>query len=146
MTLVKVNNPVAKSFDGLFRDFFQEFPSTPSKAVREEVFQFPPVNITEKPNSYLAELAAPGFEKSDFKINVEGNALTISTAKKEEKSETTDKAIRREYSYKAFQRSFALDDKIDIENISAAYENGILKVELPKKEVTKPSSKEISIM
>jgi HSP20 family protein len=145
MTLVKVNNPISKSFDGLFRDFFQEFPSTLSKAVREEVFQFPPVNITEKPDSYLAELAAPGFEKADFKINVEGNTLTISTSKKEEKSESTDKAIRKEYSYKAFQRSFTLDDKINVENITASYENGILKVNLPKREETKPSSKEISI-
>ncbi len=145
MTLVKVNNPISKSFDGLFRDFFQEFPSTLSKAVREEVFQFPPVNITEKSDSYLAELAAPGFEKADFKINVEGNTLTISTSKKEESSETTDKAIRKEYSYKAFRRSFTLDDKINVDNITAAYENGILKVTLPKKEETKPSTKEISI-
>lgn len=145
MTLVKVNNPISKSFDGLFRDFFQEFPSTLSKAVREDMFQFPPVNITEKADIYLAELAAPGFEKSDFKINVEGNTLTISTSKKEEKTDSTDKAIRREYSYKAFQRSFTLDDKINVDNISAAYENGILKVTLPKKEETKPAAKEISI-
>lgn len=145
MTLVKVNNPISKSFDGLFRDFFQEFPSTLSKTVREEVFQFPPVNITEKAGSYLAELAVPGFEKSDFKIKVDGNNLTISTSKKEENAETTDKTIRKEYSYKSFQRSFTLDDKIDVDNISAAYENGILKVELPKKEEAKPSAKEISI-
>lgn len=145
MTLVKVNNPISKSFDGLFRDFFQEFPSTLSKAVREDVFQFPPVNITEKTDRYLAELAVPGFEKSDFKINVEGNILTVSTSKKEEKTESDDKTIRKEYSYKTFQRSFTLDEKINVDNITAAYENGILKVTLPKKEETKSSTKEISI-
>ncbi len=145
MTLVKVNNPISKSFDGLFKDFFQEFPSTLSKTVREDMFQFPPVNITEKSDVYLAELAAPGFDKADFKINVDGNNLTISTSKKEEKSEESGKTIRKEYSYKAFQRSFTLDDKINVDNITAAYENGILKVTLPKKEEAKPSTREISI-
>lgn len=145
MTLVKVNSPLSRSFDNLFKEFFQEFPSTLSKTVREDVFQFPPVNITEKADAYVAELAAPGFEKADFKINVEGNVLTISTEKKEEKTETEDKTIRKEYSYKAFRRSFTLDDNIDVDNLNATYENGILKLNMPKKEAVKNARREVAV-
>ncbi len=145
MTLVKVNSPISRSFDSMFKDFFQEFPSTISKAVRDEVFQFPPVNITENNDSYVADLAVPGFEKTDFKINVDGTLLTISGEKRDEKKEENEKSIRREYSYKSFQRTFTLNEQIDVTNITAAYENGILKVSMPKVEIAKPQTREISI-
>lgn len=145
MTLVKVNNNLSRSIDGMMKDLFNEFPSTVSKTFREDVLNFPPVNILEKPASYLVELSAPGFEKADFAIKLEGNILNISTEKKEEKQEETDKMIRREFSYKGFKRSFTIDEKIDVENISARYENGILKLDLPKKEVLKSGAKDISI-
>lgn len=145
MTLVKVNNPLARSLDGMMKDFFNEFPSTVSKTFREDVLLFPPVNIIDTPTTYQLEIAAPGFEKTDFKVNLESNVLTISTEKKEEKTSEADKVIRKEFSYKAFKRSFTLDEKIDSENISAKYENGILKLELPKKEVVKAGAKEINI-
>lgn len=145
MTFVKVNNPLSGSFDGLMKDLFNEFPSNLSKAVREDVLHFPPVNIVEKDNNYLLEVAAPGFEKADFIIKLEENLLTISTEKKEEKSESTAKQIRKEFSNKAFKRSFTIDEKIDAEHINAKYENGILKLELPKKEVAKAVAKSISI-
>jgi HSP20 family protein len=145
MTLVKVNNPLSRSFDGLMKDLFNEFPSNLGKAVREDVLQFPPVNILEKTDSYQLEIAAPGFQKMDFNVKLEENLLTISTEKKEEKTETADKQIRKEFSYKAFKRSFTIDEKIDGEKINAKYENGILKVELPKKEITKAVAKEINI-
>lgn len=145
MTLVKVNNPISKSFDSMFKDFFQDFPSTISRAVRDEVLQFPPVNITEKEGSYLADLAVPGFEKADFKINVDGDLLTISAEKKEEKTEENEKTIRKEFSQKTFRRTFTLNDRIDTDTISANYENGILRVTMPKVEVAKPQAREISI-
>jgi HSP20 family protein len=91
------------------------------------------------------EIAAPCFEKADFNVSLDGNLLTISTEKKEEKSESTDKLIRKEFSYRSFKRSFTLDEKIDMEHIIAKYENGILKLELPKKEIAKPVAKSISI-
>lgn len=145
MTLVKVNSPLSKSIDGMMKDFFNEFPSTVSKTFREDVLHFPPVNITDTPTSYQLEVAAPGFEKADFKVNLEANVLTISTEKKEEKSNEADKLVRREFSYKGFKRSFTIDEKIDSENISAKYENGILKLDLPKKEVLRTGAKEINI-
>jgi HSP20 family protein len=145
MTLVKVNNGFSKSIDGIMKDLFNEFPSAVGKTFREDVLHFPPVNIVDKDAAYALEVAAPGFEKADFKINLENNILTISTEKKEETSSTTEKIIRKEFSYKSFKRSFTIDDKIDAENINAKYENGILKVELPKKEIAKAGSKEINI-
>ena len=145
MTLVKVNHPLSKTFDGMMKELFNEFPAAVNKTVREDVLQFPPVNIVEKATNYLVEIAAPGFEKADFNIKLEGNVLTISTEKKETVSESTDKMIRREFSYRSFKRSFTIDEKIDTENINAKYENGILKLELPKKEVLNPGAKEISI-
>ena len=145
MTLVKVNNPLSKTFDGMMKELFNEFPAAVNKAVREDVLHFPPVNIVDKKDSYQLEVAAPGFEKADFNVKLEGNILTISTEKKETVSESTDKMIRQEFSYRSFKRSFTIDDKIDGENISAKYENGILKLVLPKKEDLKSEAKDINI-
>lgn len=145
MTLVKVNNPLTKNFDGLMKEFFNDFPAAMNRTFREDVLHFPPVNIAENDQAYLLELSAPGFDKADFKISLEKDILTVSTEKKESNTETTDKAIRKEFSYRSFKRSFTLDEKINAENIHAKYENGILKLELPKKEIQKPETREISI-
>ena len=145
MTLVKVNNPLSKTFDGMMKELFNEFPAAVNKAVREDVLHFPPVNIVDRTADYLVEIAAPGLEKADFNVKLEGNILTISTEKKETVVESTDKMIRKEFSYRSFKRSFTIDEKIDGENISAKYENGILKLELPKKEDLKAGAREINI-
>ena len=145
MTFVKVNNPVSKNFDGLMKDIFNELPANFGKTFREEVLIFPPVNIVEKDNAYHLEVAAPGMEKTDFTLKLDGTLLTISAAKKEEVRDETIKSIKKEFSYKGFKRSFTLDEKIDAVNIAAKYENGILKVDLPKKAETKAPSKEITI-
>lgn len=145
MTLVRVNNPISKSIDGIMKDFFNEFPSTVSKTVREDVLHFPPVNISETADAYLLEVAVPGFVKSDFKIHLDAGVLTISTEQTEESSKENLKVIRREFSSKAFKRSFTVDDKIESENITARYENGILMLELPKKEQLRAGAKEINI-
>ena len=145
MTLVKVNNPINKSFDGLMNEIFNELPISFGKSLREDVLHFPPVNIVEKNDFYHIELAAPGMEKADFNVKLDGKVLTISTEKKEEKSTENEKMIRKEFSYKSFRRSFTIDDKIDAANIAAKYENGILKLDLPKKEEVKSGAKEITI-
>ena len=145
MTLVKVNNPINKSFDGLMNELFNELPISFGKSLREDVLHFPPVNIAENNDFYHIELAAPGMEKADFNVQLDGKVLTISTEKKEEKSSENEKMIRKEFSYKSFKRSFTVDDKIDAANITAKYENGILKLDLPKKEEVKNGAKEITI-
>jgi HSP20 family protein len=145
MTFVKVNNQATKNFDGFMKDIFNEIPASFSKTFREDVFGFPPVNINESGNAYHLEVAIPGMEKTDFTIKLDGVLLSISAAKKEEVKDENLKSIRKEFSNKAFNRSFTLDEKIDAANIVAKYENGILKVDLPKKEETKTASKEITI-
>lgn len=145
MTLVKVNNGLSKTFDGMMKELFNEFPAAVNKTVREDVLHFPPVNIIEKNEKYQLEIAAPGFVKSDFNVKLDNKVLTISTEKKETANESTDKLIRKEFSYKSFKRSFTLDEKIDAENISAKYENGILILDLPKREEAKATTKEINI-
>jgi HSP20 family protein len=140
MTLVKTNNPFAKSFDGLMNELFNELPT-----FNKTVPGFPPVNIIEKNDHYHLQVAAPGFDKGDFNIKLEGETLTISAEKKEEAKSETDKVIRKEFGSKTFKRSFTLDDKINASDISAKYENGILHVGLPKREEVKAVSKEINI-
>ncbi len=147
MTLVKVNNNnLGKTFDGMMKDIFNEFPTTLSKSFREDVLNFPPVNILERTDAYLVELAAPGFEKTDFTVKLEANILTISSKKKEEPNAEKGKVLRTEFSNRDFKRSFTIDEKIDAENIVAKYENGVLKLELPKKEPARAAVKDINIL
>ena len=84
-------------------------------------------------------MSAPGFEKSDFKIELNNSLLTISSEKKI-KNETKEgqQFTRREFSYQSFSRSFTLPDTVEGEKIKAKYDNGILSVSIPKKEEAKP--------
>ena len=143
---VKVNNPITKTFDGFFNEIFNELPANFGKTMREDVLNFPPVNIIEKKDHYHLQLSAPGFEKADFSIKLDGKLLTLSAEKKEDQLSETDKMIRKEFSYKGFKRSFTVDDKIDASNIIAVYENGILLIGLPKKEEQKSSTQEIKVL
>ena len=107
----------------------------------------PSVNIVEQDHQFSMHLAAPGLEKNDFAIRVENDYLIVSAEKKSEKEETDKRFTRREFNYSSFKRSFQLDDSIDREKISAAYENGVLNITLPKKEESwkKPSATTIEI-
>lgn len=97
----------------------------------------PAVNITEHKDEYLVALAVPGMKKDDFKIDVDGNMLTISSEMEESKEEKDKKFTRKEYNYSSFSRSFTLPEEINKEKIDAKYENGILKISLPRKEEAK---------
>ena len=96
----------------------------------------PAVNILEKDDGFEVEMAAPGMDKKDFSIELENNVLTISSEKKSEKEESgKDKIHRKEFSYQSFRRSFTLArDTVDADKIQAKYENGILRLMIPKKE------------
>ena len=99
----------------------------------------PAVNIKETPDEYMIQVAAPGLDKKDFKINLENNQLTISSEKENKKSEESENFMRREFSYQSFQRSFNLGENlIDGNKISAKYTDGILSIVLPKREEVKP--------
>jgi len=100
----------------------------------------PGVNIIDSVDNFRLEMAAPGLEKKDFKINLDNEVLTISAEKKTSGSEKNEKFTRNEFSYQSFKRSFSLPEMVNADKIEALYENGILKVILPKKEEAKPKS------
>ncbi|EFK33865.1 MULTISPECIES: Hsp20/alpha crystallin family protein [Chryseobacterium] len=92
----------------------------------------------ENPENFMVEVAAPGMEKQDFQISLDGNLLTISSSKKDQKEENNSNYTRREFSYQSFSRSFELPkDVVDDEHIEAKYESGVLKLNIPKKEEAK---------
>lgn len=152
MTHVKFGRrPFERSFNNLVDDLFSELPVLYRNGTDQVFKGFAPVNIKETDKGYNLEVVAPGFEKSDFKVNIDQDVLTVSAEKKEEVKEDADnnnrneKHIRREYSFRSFKRSFTLDEKIDAGAIEAKYNNGVLTLNLPKKEVVKASAHEISI-
>lgn len=107
----------------------------------------PSVNVRETDKDFRIELAAPGMKKDDFNIELQNNVLTISTEKKEQKEEKLEgKFLRREFSYRAFQRSFALPENCERDSIKATYTDGILNINLNKKYVEAIStSKKIQV-
>ena len=141
MTIVK-NNPVY--FGNLFDELFNQFPANWGKDAQNSISSIP-ANIHETKEGYHVELNAPGRNKEDFKVNLENGLLTISFEKKEEPGNKDYKTIRKEFGYNSFKRSFSLDEKINTAGILAKYENGILKVYLPKKEEVVVSPQQISI-
>jgi HSP20 family protein len=94
----------------------------------------PRVNITEDKNSYNLTLAAPGLHKKDFKIDVDGNMLTISAQQEHNKEEKEESFTRREYNYSSFSRTFTLPEEVELDKINASYDGGVLKLMLPKTE------------
>ena len=109
----------------------------------------PAVNVKEKDEAFEIEVAAPGMNKEDFKVNFENNVLTISSEKQEEKKEEEKgRYTRREFSYQSFQRSFTVPQElVEGEKISAKYCDGLLCINLPKKEEVKPKPpREIKIL
>ncbi|GAA4751812.1 Hsp20/alpha crystallin family protein [Flavisolibacter ginsenosidimutans] len=104
-----------------------------------------PVNIRETEKEYVLELVAPGMKKEDFSVKIDDNLLTISAEKNEEVANEGEKFVRKEFKFQSFKRSFTLDEKINADGISAQYVNGVLTLNLPKKEEVKPATKQISI-
>jgi HSP20 family protein len=99
----------------------------------------PAVNIKETKDDYKIEVAAPGLSKKDFNINLENNQLTISSEKRATHKEDEDNYSRREFSYQSFTRTFNLPEhEVDGDKIAASYNDGILTIQIPKKEEAKP--------
>lgn len=128
--------------DLLSRDFFgsDPFPSRLGVTV-------PSVNIKETPKDYVLEVAAPGLQRKDFIIEVENDTLTISAEKEEEKEEKQEQNgfSRKEYSFDSFSRSFLLPENAKQSDIDAKYENGILRVTVPKTEESPKEPKKIKV-
>jgi HSP20 family protein len=105
----------------------------------------PAVNIAEGKDAFKLDLAAPGFKKDDFKIEVKNGYLVITGETKTEKEDKDDQYTRREFRYNTFSRSFALPENVNAENINAQYSEGILKMTLPKSKAQEKAVKPIVI-
>ncbi len=139
MTLANSNSNVFPSFSNLFDDFFNtELSDWRRSNYSSSNTTLPRVNIYEDNDGFKVEMAAPGMKKADFNIELDNNVLTISSNKANENTNENGQYTRREFSYESFTRSFTLPETADSEKISAAYNDGILRIEIPKKEEAKP--------
>jgi len=112
----------------LMQDFFED----------QTGISMPAVNVVETNDNYRIEVAAPGLDKKDFKIDLDNNVLTISSEKEEQnESKEEGKYMRREFSYSSFKRSFSLPASANVEHIKANHKDGILNITIPKKEEAK---------
>lgn len=114
----------------------------------------PAVNIIENEKDYRIEIAAPGMGKEDLKVSInENDELVVSferDSRGQENGEAQEKKgtyLRREFSYSSFRQSFVLPDDVEKQEIAASMENGVLTVELPKKDMSKevPAARQIEI-
>lgn len=142
----RIYNPSDWFFRNNFLDFFDDDNTS---------ITIPSMNISEEKDQYKVEMAAPGLKKEDFNIEVEGNMVTISCEKESESKEkngerenesNSNSYSRREYNYSRFSRSFTLPDYADSNRIAAKYNDGILKLSIPKKpEAQKNKNQKITV-
>ncbi|MEO1049169.1 MAG: Hsp20/alpha crystallin family protein [Bacteroidota bacterium] len=97
----------------------------------------PAANVFESDTAFQIELAVPGMTKEDFNVNIENGSLIVSAESKQEVEEKEDQATRKEFSYSAFTRTFVMPESVNTEKIKAKYEDGLLKLTLPKREEAK---------
>jgi HSP20 family protein len=145
MTLVKFNHGQKENtllpgfndvFDSIFNDTFFNDRMTS---------RVPAANISETKDNYHLELAAPGLKKEEFKLRLDRNVLHISLEQRQENNDEQRSYRTKEYSYTSFVRSFILPEMADANRIEAAYTDGILKVDVAKKEEAKIVRKQIEI-
>ncbi len=136
MTLVKYQNALPSLIDRIFND---DLDNWARRNFSHTNTTLPSVNIKETTDAFEVEVAAPGFDKSDFKIELNNDVLTISSEKElNEETKDGERITKQEFSYQSFTRSFTLPELVEDEKIVAKYENGILAITIPKKEEAKP--------
>ncbi|MFZ5972459.1 MAG: Hsp20/alpha crystallin family protein [Bacteroidota bacterium] len=144
MTLIKKNSSPALFADRWLADFFENdrfFDAGWLKRIQE----VPAVNVVENEKDFEIQMAAPGLTKKDFNITIENGILSI-LVEKETKDEEKDKNYtRKEYSYTNFVRSFSLPENVKTDKVDARYEEGVLKLLLPKAVETKVKPKAIEV-
>ena len=144
MTLVKFNkngnNTLMPGFNDVFDSIFND-----SFFSDRMITRVPAVNISESENNYHVELAAPGLKKEDFKLNLERNQLTISVEQSADHQDNQKNYSKREYSYSSFVRSFTLPESADDGKIDASYTDGILRIDIAKREEAKAVRRQIEI-
>lgn len=139
MSLVKRENYLP-SWSGFFNDFLsRDWYDWSNQNFSPTNTTIPSVNIKETENEFVVDMAAPGMDKEDFRINLNNNLLTISSEKQAESKQSEGKNFSRcEFSYQSFSRAFTLPAIVETDKITAKYENGILHVTIPKKDEARP--------
>jgi HSP20 family protein len=138
MSIVKFSSQYPTLFDRFFENDLFDWSNRNYSTTNTTL---PAVNIKEKADEFEVTMAAPGFAREDFKIELKHDLLTIASEKEvESETEEGQHFTKREFSYQSFNRSFTLPHIADGEKIGARYENGILKVIIPKKEEAKPKA------
>lgn len=97
----------------------------------------PAVNVIDSDHEFVIDMAVPGLKKSDFDIDIDNHILSIGVESKTEQNEKTENYTRREFGYSSFKRTFAIPESVNVDKIAADYNDGILKIHLPKKEEAK---------
>ena len=146
MTISKLSNSLLPSVPSIFDRFFDGDLSRSNYSSTNTTL--PAVNVLETKEAFDVEVAVPGFKKEDFRIDYDNGHLVISSEKKEEKKqEDNHQTLRHEFCYHSFKRTFTIAEHlIDADKISADYVDGILHINLPKREEVKPKpSKQILI-
>ena len=139
MNLVKRNNSNSNLFPSIMEELFR--PDWMGGTQNANSLAVPPVNIKETDTTFEVELSAPGKSKDAFNIELDNELLTISSEQNTENSSNDGKFTRREFSHSSFRRSFTLPETVKEDEIKASYENGILKINLPKREEALPKPK-----
>lgn len=139
---------LAKRNGGLWPKMVQDFFGAESPFDWDEKFWFPEkgvevpsANVIENDKEFKLELSAPGFEKKDFKVEVDNGIMCISAEKERKSEEEKENYRKKEFSYSSIRRSFTLPENVHEENIDAKYDNGILKIVIPKKAIEAGKSK-----
>lgn len=118
--------------DIINKNFSNEFMSNFNTGIT-----LPAVNVLDNNEEYIVEMAVPGLKKSDFDISLDNQMLSISAELSTKNEDTNENYTRREFGYSSFKRSFTLPETVETDKIKAMYENGILKVFLPKRDEAK---------
>jgi len=134
-------------FNDIFRPWESLFDLNGGSLINNlRTVSIPAANIVENKDNYEISLGVPGMKKDDFNIDVEGNVLTISAEKEEKKEEKDERYSRREFNFMSFSRSFTLPEGVNKDKIDASYENGLLRLSLPKTdEAKKLAAKHITV-
>lgn len=146
MTLVKFNADKRNSGSLLpgFNDVFDSILNDTFFSDRM-ISRVPAANISESEDHFHVELAAPGLKKEDFKINLDRNVMNIAVERQNEQHDDQKNYSKREYSYSSWVRSFTLPESANAEQIEAAYTDGILKIDIAKREEAKAVRRQIEI-
>ena len=146
MSLIKFNNR-NKLFPSWNNDSLKSFLSSDdffNNDFFEEDSLMPAMNVKEHDDDFEIEFAAPGFSKKDFEVTIDDNILNVCGEKKTEVEEKEEDYTRKEFSYNSFKRSLSLPKTVSADqNVKATYKNGILKLNLLKKEEVKEQLKKV---